>query len=61
MSKNAVSVAPSRNAGCRSTLTNRSRLVRMPWIRVRFNASARMAAACRRVGAHEMTLASMGS
>ena len=45
VSKNAVSVAPSRNAGCRSTLTSRSRLVRTPWMRVRASASASTPAA----------------
>ena len=61
MSKNAVSVWPAMNAGCLSTLTNRSRLVRTPCRRVRASASASTRAAAVRVCANEMSLASMGS
>ena len=61
VSKNAVSVSPARNAGCRTTLTSKSRLVRTPCRRVRASASPSNWAARDRVGARAMTLASIGS
>ena len=51
MSKNAVSVAPSRNAGWRSTLTSSSRLV----------CQAVQAGAGQRVGEHQRRLPARGS
>jgi hypothetical protein len=60
-SRNPVSVPPARNAAWRSTRTRRSRLVVTPWICARASAPASTRAASARVGAHAMSLASIGS
>src|SRR6185503_10600621 len=60
-SRKWVSVAPARNAGWRSTATRSSRLVVTPSATSSSSARARRRAASPRVGAWQMSLASIGS
>ena len=60
-SRKSVDSCSPTNAGCRSTSTSRSRLVRTPWISARSRVSASLRSAAFRSGPQQTTFASIAS